>query len=269
MFRAFAVVSAPYHSPPPKKSTESSTLHIVIPVLSGKNKYSIVVEPCSQLVHLGEKSGSSYIGEFDLYSKKNLETIELGRHQAFVFLASCGHAGGKPAIKYNMPFDVSSPSTEKISRLFGFTNQGITNFVDFSIHLDVQDMLHPVSFSSTLKMNSVLQRTVLPYDDGAETKAKADCVERHRQLLRQDMVKNPTTLEKCNKYPGSSFKPHFVVESQQEIERLCALTHQPSRMWAQAVQRYATPGFSNNFGKRHFGGGMQKTPRRKSPRASY
>ena len=87
-------------------------------------------------------------------------------------------------------------------------------------------------------------------DDGAETKAKADRVERHRQLLRQDMVENPTTLEKCSEYPGSSFKPHFVVESQQEIERLRALTHQPSRMWAQAVQRYATPGFSNQLSGR-------------------
>jgi hypothetical protein len=266
--RVFAVSLLPYPSPPPKKSIESSTLHIVIPILSGKNVYSIVVEPCSQLVHLGEKSGRAEVGELDTYSMDRLETVKVMKHQAFVFLASCGHAGGKPGTQYNMPFDLDSRSTEEISQMFGFKNGGTENYVDLSLHIDVQDMLHQESFSSILIAKGVTQRPLIPRpDDDPKTKAKADRVAPHRQLLRQDMVDNPTTIENCSEYSGSSFKPHFVVESQQEIERLCDLTHQPSSMWVQAVQRYTAPGFSTNFGKRHFPS-MQKTPPRKSPRRS-
>ena len=158
-------------------------------------------------------------------------------------------------------------TAEKISPLFGFDNAGIENCVDLSIHLDAQDMLHPESFSAILKTNSVRQRTLHQCNDTSKIEAKAERVKLHLKLLCKDMAANPTTIEGCSEYSGSCFKPHFIVESQIEIERLCALTAKPSRMWAEAVRPYTDPGFSNIFGKRHLEG-LETKPTRKSSRLS-
>ena len=245
---------------------------MVIPILPpGTNhEYTIVVDPCSHLVHLGEEKGRQKTGDFDLYSEANLETIKLRPHEAFVFLASCGHAGGIPSRQCNIPFyGDRSPEAAQVSRMFGFATEGIQNYADFSVHLDIQDMLHPVAYASILKSNSVLQRTLHPCDDVSRIEAKSQQVKRHRQMLLKDMAANPTTIEGCSEYAGSCFKPHFIVESQIEIDRLCdVLTNSPSSRWAEALGQYTGAAFSDNFGERHLEGLEQQRPR-KSIRLRY
>ena len=254
------------------KSAESRTLHLVIPLLTGQNTYSIVVDPCSHLVHLGaEGDGRQKIGEFDRYCIDKLVTVRLKSHEVFVFLASCGHGGGINSKDCNLPFDFRSDSSAvaRISRSLGFGKRGIENCADLSLHIDVQDMLDPEDFTATLKSDGVRQRTLLPCDD-EEIKAKAAQIELHSQLLHKDMAVNPTSLSQCSDYSGSCFKPNFIVDWQEEIDRLCALATRPSSLLARAVRPYmdAAHSTSDKFGKRHYEG-LDPTPPRKSIRLSF